>query len=489
MSAKVLKVLVVSSILLGLASCGDTAARPADLPAAEVPADLTLVPYASPEYGFTGIMPSGWVEFSPGHYQPAVPSAAPTLFVQLGLPGVSREQIDEIAAFPESAGKWETSTLTWDLYVSDFQVPGESTIVMEFALTEAGGGVYAVVLGASADGYAELRERLFLPALEALQPTDVTASAEQSRAEAVASMPIGGEATPIDTRIRAADGMVMVYVPAGEFEMGQDAVWRWSGSLWDSTLGLQAQTDQRPQHGVYLDAFWIDQTEVTVGMFRAFVDATGYVTTAERQGYGHPYRAGPKEQEWPSVPGADWRHPRGPGSTALDEHPVVQVSWDDAAAYCAWAGGALPTEAQWEKACRGTDARAYPWGNAFDQRRLNYCDAQCPVDRWSDPEFDDGYEYTSPAGSYRGGASPYGVLDMAGNVWEWTSDRYDARYYDSAPYKNPQGPATGDERVQHGGAWYDGGQAGWLTCTVRHATRPTNAADDLGFRCAVPVLD
>lgn len=103
--------------------------------------------------------------------------------------------------------------------------------------------------------------------------------------------------------------------------------------------------------------------------------------------------------------------------------------------------------------------------------------------------YDDRYEYASPVGSYRGGASPYGVLDMAGNVWEWTSDRYYARYYGSSPYENPRGPATGDERVQHGGAWYDGGQAGWLTCTVRHATRPTNTADDLGFRCAVPGLD
>jgi serine/threonine-protein kinase len=281
--------------------------------------------------------------------------------------------------------------------------------------------------------------------------------------------------------------MVMVLVPSGDFEMGSDAIWRWSESLRVGTLKLHPFPDLRPRHTVYLDAFWIDQTEVTAGMFRAFVEATGYVTTAEREGYGHPYKPGPREEEWPDVAGADWQHPRGPGSKAQDDHPVVQVSWDDAAAYCAWAGGGLPTEAQWEKACRGTDARVYPWGNDFDERRGNFCDAQCPVTRWTSVRtFDDGYAFTSPVGSYPEGASPYGALDMAGNVWEWTADRYDSRYYASSPAENPQGPQTGDQRVQHGGAWIDAGRAGWLACTARHATPPGNRADDLGFRCAFP---
>jgi formylglycine-generating enzyme required for sulfatase activity len=299
--------------------------------------------------------------------------------------------------------------------------------------------------------------------------------------------PPTGRSAPIDTRIRSADGMLMVYVPAGEFEMGSDGTrWVWTGCLRDSDLGLQVFTDEQPGHTVYLDSFWIDQTPVTVGMFRTFVEATGYVTAAERDGYGQPYKAGPRESEWPQVPGADWQHPRGPGSQAESDHPVVQVTWDDADAYCRWAGGALPSEAQWEKAARGTDARTYPWGDIFDRRGLNYCDSLCPVERWNDPVYDDGYAYTSPVGSYPLGASPYGVLDMVGNVWEWVNDRYDEDYYGDSPYVNPPGPESGAERAQRGGAWYDSAPTGWTTCTVRHHTPPHNRCDDLGFRCVIP---
>ncbi|MGD8399171.1 MAG: SUMF1/EgtB/PvdO family nonheme iron enzyme, partial [Anaerolineae bacterium] len=334
--------------------------------------------------------------------------------------------------------------------------------------------------------HAGLRETLFWPALDALRPAATTPGDATSQPQKTSLPPLDAGPAPVSTRTRPADGMDMVYVPAGDFQMGMDAVWRWSGSFQDQSLGLGALNDQRPAHTVYLDDFWIDRTEVTVAMFREFVEATGYVTTAEREGYGHPYEPGPEEQAWPEVPGADWQHPRGRDSTAQDDHPVVQVSWDDAAAYCAWAGGMLPTEAQWEKACRGTDARLYPWGDAFDERRLNHCAGECAVTRWDqETTFDDGYAYTAPVGSYPAGASPYGALDMAGNVWEWTADRYDKGYYASSPSENPHGPSTGDRRVQHGGAWYDAGRAGWLACTIRHATQPGNRADDLGFRCAV----
>jgi len=507
MKLKTLALLAMLIMLWAVAGCGRqtgtaplvVAGAPVTTPATVVAADHTaagpdiplviMVPYASREMGFSGVMPAGWAEFSPGHFQPARPGTVPTLFGQSTLPGATIEEITGAAADFRSGGRLETAGLTWGLYTREFEVPGEAMITMEYGLAEANGSFYVALLASQADQHEALRETLLLPALEALRPLPVSEDAGEMEPQATALPPLTVAPAPVNTRIRSADGMVMVYVPAGDFQMGQDGVWSWMGSISDGTLGLQGLTDQRPQHAVYLDGFWIDQTQVTVSMFRSFVQATGYETTAEREGYGHPYKAGPKEQEWPQVEGADWQHPQGPRSTAEDDHPVVQVSWDDAAAYCSWAGGMLPTEAQWEKGCRGTDARVYPWGSEFDERRLNYCDAQCPVERWSDPNYDDGYPYTSPVGSYPEGVSPYGAMDMAGNVWEWTADRYDSRYYATSPRENPRGSETGVKRVQHGGAWYDGGPSGWLTCTIRHATVPHNTADDLGFRCAVPARE
>jgi sulfatase modifying factor 1 len=289
------------------------------------------------------------------------------------------------------------------------------------------------------------------------------------------------------TMTRPADGMIMVYIPPGKFLMGSNLIESvvLSGSPTRGDLRLFVFSDQRPRHTVYLDGYWIDQTEVTVGMFKKFVDATGYMTTAEREGWAKPWRADSKELEWPMVQGADWLHPRGPGSSAEDDHPVVQVSWEDAMAYCQWVGATLPTEAQWEKAARGIDGRRYPWGDDFDGTRLNYGDINCPVGRWRDRNYDDGYAFTSPVGTYPHGASPYWVLDMAGNVWEWVFDWYDEEYYVHSPASNPRGPSSGHLKSQRGGSWYDGEPEGWVTCVVRHQNPPTDRYEDVGFRCAV----
>jgi formylglycine-generating enzyme required for sulfatase activity len=267
----------------------------------------------------------------------------------------------------------------------------------------------------------------------------------------------------IETQVRPQDSMLMVHVPAGEFLMGSAG---------------RANANEKPQHTVFLDAFWIDRTEVTVAQFRLFIQASGYITRAEKKGRAFAWVESAKE--WQEVDGADWLHPFGPESHAEDDHPVVQVSWFDAAAYCAWAGGSLPSEAQWEKAARGTDGRTYPWGDLFDGTWLNYCDASC---EGGDSAFDDGYRFTAPVGSYPANASPYGALDMSGNVWEWTADYYDDGYYAVSPAQNPAGPDSGQFRVLRGGSW-NHDRSGMRTA-FRLDSSPGFSVDNFGFRCAV----
>lgn len=294
------------------------------------------------------------------------------------------------------------------------------------------------------------------------------------------------ESADVRTMIRSSDGMEMVLVPEGPFTMGSGGLaWlRFTGSIASGNLALHPLGNESPAHEVQLDGFWIDRTEVTVGRFAKFVEETGYVTSAEQRGGGKPWTLGPKEQEWPVVPGVDWRHPVEPGLESELDHPVVQVSWDDAAAYCAWAGARLPTEAEWEKAARGIDKRRYPWGDELESGLMNHCGQECPVERWRDFRYTDGFARTSPVGSFPKGASPYGALDMVGNVWEWVADRYDEDYYEVSPEVNPEGPATGTLRAMRGGSWYDGSPEAWTTTTIRHQNPPYDRYEDVGFRCA-----
>jgi len=240
--------------------------------------------------------------------------------------------------------------------------------------------------------------------------------------------------------------MVMVYVPAGPFLMGSDP------AFYES---------EQPQHQVNLSAFWIDRTEVTNEQYEACVRAGKCV---------------------PSVY-ADDLADNGAG------YPVVGIDWENARAYCRWAGGDLPTEAQWEKAARGTDGRIYPWGNEFDGTRVNFCDANCRSFFKTDA-YDDGYEQAAPADSFWSGASPYGAFHMAGNVYEWTLDCFDHRFYDTVA-------ATGEDpvndRANCGEHTLRGG--GWLS--TRHACRSAYRVNEVvmnvsgewssvGFRCAIP---
>ena len=267
------------------------------------------------------------------------------------------------------------------------------------------------------------------------------------------------------------DGMTMVYVPAGSFLRGS--------ADWD----VEAYEEEKPQRELYLDAFWIDQTPVTNGMFLRFVNETAYRTQAEKEGGSYVFTQS-SDGYWDEVDGANWRHPLGPESnlTDLQAHPVVHVNWNDAQAYCQWAGRRLPTEAEWEKAARSSDGRLYPWGNQkVAGNLLNFADRNLDAPG-SDDNIDDGYEYTSPVGSYPAGASLYGALDMAGNVWEWVADYFDADYYKYAPAHNPPGPQSGEDRVLRGGSWY------YVARHVRAANRywfgPTDRVNNVGFRCA-----
>jgi len=221
----------------------------------------------------------------------------------------------------------------------------------------------------------------------------------------------------------------MVLVPAGEFTMG-------------SATG---DADERPAHQVYLDSFLIDRYEVTVEQYAAFLQETGTSSPS------------------------DWRMMN---QLSNKKRPVSNVDWADAAAYCKWAGKRLPTEAEWEKAARGTDGRLYPWGNEPPTpRHANYGQAGSGNNG-----------ALAPVGSFEEGKSPYGVYDMAGNVWEWVSDWYSQDYYKTGPLRNPTGPPKGDYKVIRGGSW--GSSPKDLRSTDRESRLPSFGGLGTGFRCA-----
>jgi len=270
--------------------------------------------------------------------------------------------------------------------------------------------------------------------------------------------------------ISPQDGMKMVCVPAGPFLMGSDP-----------KRDPDALANEFPQHSVTLPAFWIDSTEVTNAMFTAFFQATAYRTDAE-QGR-EAWVLDLDQQAWVPQPGAFWMQPHGQGSNilGLENYPVVQMSWNDAHAYCAWAGKQLPTEAQWEKAARGTDGRIFPWGDQPPTGDLlNLADRSLKV-KWADSSIDDGHAYAAPVGSYPEGASPYGALDMAGNVWEWVADWYDEQYYTNSPLENPPGAFSGILRAVRGGGW--AGDRVSARSADRDAYVPMKALEVYGFRC------
>ena len=247
--------------------------------------------------------------------------------------------------------------------------------------------------------------------------------------------------TVIVTQIDMKDDMVQVFIPAGEFNMGLDG----------------GRDNEMPIHTVYLDEYWIDRTEVTNAQYALCVAAG----TCKR-----PLDLSSQTSD---------RYK----DSFYANHPVVFVDWNQAKNYCTWAGRRLPTEAEWEKAARGTDERIYPWGNTFDGTLVNYCDVNCWAN-WKDINYDDGYATTSPVGTYSSAASPYGMLDMVGNVYEWVADW--SGPYTSELQSNPTGPASGKEHSLRGGSWGD--DIDHIRSVIR-ADEPSDFRRDfIGFRCA-----
>jgi formylglycine-generating enzyme required for sulfatase activity len=261
--------------------------------------------------------------------------------------------------------------------------------------------------------------------------------------------------------VSPVDSATLVFVAGGEFNMGTTE---------DEPA---AEPDEFPLHVVSVRAFWIDRDEVTTRRYALCVEAGA--CTAPPSAFSAEF-----DVEYY-------------GSEAYAEYPVVNVTWQQASTYCTWAGRRLPTEAEWEKAARGRPGKTFPWGwfGQVTNDRLNYCDAQCPY-VWHDTERDDGYRLTSPAGAYPKGASPYGALDMAGNVWEWVADWYGATYYADSPRQDPTGPESGTVRVLRGGSWLDGLLAkrfAFARTANRYWHDPDLARSYIGFRCAADAGD
>lgn len=250
---------------------------------------------------------------------------------------------------------------------------------------------------------------------------------------------------------------------------------------------------EEPVHEVVVSPFWIDRHEVSNRRFATFVEATGWVTDAERDGWsfvfsgslppGYPETRGVQDALWwRQVFGADWRHPEGPhsGLASRLDHPVVHVSWNDARAFCRWSGKRLPTEAEWELAARGgLVQQRYPWGSR-EPGGLDEIDVALGVFPGHGTG-DDGPAGTAPVDAFA--PNGYGLHNMTGNVWEWCADWFDAGYYRRSPRCDPAGPATGTHRVIRGGSFLCHLPHARYRVTARSASAPESAAANLGFRC------
>ncbi|XP_006157994.1 formylglycine-generating enzyme isoform X2 [Tupaia chinensis] len=307
-----------------------------------------------------------------------------------------------------------------------------------------------------------------------------SAAAHRYSREANVPGPVPGERQPEATK--------MVPIPAGVFTMGTD----------DPQI---KQDGEAPARRVAIDAFYMDAYEVSNAEFEKFVNSTGYLTEAEKFGDSFVFEGMLSEQVktgiqqavaaapwWLPVKGANWRHPEGPDSTILHraDHPVLHVSWNDAVAYCTWAGKRLPTEAEWEYSCRGgLQNRLFPWGNKLQPRGQHYANiwqGEFPVTNTAE----DGFQGTAPVDAFP--PNGYGLYNIVGNAWEWTSDWWTV-YHSVEETLNPKGPPSGKDRVKKGGSYMCHKSYCYrYRCAARSQNTPDSSASNLGFRCAADRL-
>jgi len=249
-----------------------------------------------------------------------------------------------------------------------------------------------------------------------------------------------------------------VSIPAGNFIMGSTAA---DTAIWPYT------NDEYPQHIVYLNDYQISKYEITNAQYKTFIDAGGYSKSTYWSTDGWKWRTDNSitEPRW-------WYKGKYNSGNAFPNYPVVGICWHEADAFCRWAGGRLPTSAEWEKAARGTDAHYWPWGNIWDATK---CNSEGTLD---------GYEKSAPVGSFPSGVSPYGVYDMAGNVLEWCNDWYQSGYYSVSSGNNPTGPITGTRRVLRDGCWAN--DSSYCRTAIYLGDDPSGRADVglFGFRIA-----
>ena len=281
-----------------------------------------------------------------------------------------------------------------------------------------------------------------------------------------------------ETYLREKDHGVMVYVPAGQFEMGIKK----KNITYLLNLCQEYNQDcmyenvswlSRPAHTVNLSRYWIDQFEITNAQFASFLNAQG-----NQVEYGASWLSLDNPHSLIEMVNDTYQPKDG-----YAEHPVIEVTWYGANAYCEWAGARLPTEAEWEYAARGPENLLFPWGDRFERTNLNFCDTNCEK-FWKTENYDtgysDGYPKTSPVGTYPEGASWCGTMDMAGNVWEWVADWMGP--YDVFQQTNPTGPGKGTIKVIKGGAWCNAPSV--FPSAQRWNYAPLGSGFNLGFRCA-----